>query len=386
MAAVEVVVADVVDVEVKSLIVNKFNKSQQKQYIPSGLLFQWHITERCNLRCSHCYQENYSGKELSYQELIKILERYNDLLNYWRKNAGNRKVWGHITITGGEPFVRKDFFDLLEVFSSNNKNFSFAILTNGTFIDENMAHRLSRLGPSFVQVSIEGTKNTHDKIRGNGNFDKTVTALKNLVRERIRTLISFTAHRGNYKEFTDVARLGMKLKVSRVWADRLIPWGSGSEMKEQLLTPNETREFFEIMYKARNEAKQRFFSRTEIAMHRALQFLVAGGMPYHCTAGDTLITVQPNGDMYPCRRMPIRVGNLLETPLIDLYYESKLFNDLRNRQRIINGCRGCIYIRWCRGGLKCLSYALTEDPFKADPGCWLATKENTGVKQKMVST
>jgi radical SAM protein with 4Fe4S-binding SPASM domain len=114
-------------------------------------------------------------------------------------------------------------------------------------------------------------------------------------------------------------------------------------------------------------------------MHRALQFL-EGGHPYQCTAGDRLITVQPNGDLYPCRRMPIRTGNLLETPLVDLYQKSPLFRALRDRDRTSKGCQGCLFSGLCRGGLKCLSYAVTGDPFVADPGCWLASPRDVPVQ------
>lgn len=361
------------------------NISQEGIYIPRGLLLQWHITEHCNLRCAHCYQSTYSGQELQLQDLLRVLEQFEDLLNLWRCEVGRPPVRGHITVTGGEPFVRRDFLDLLEVFAANRRHFSFAILTNGTFIDKAMARRLRKLGPAFVQVSVEGAQTTHDRIRGPGNFDRTVSALKHLVQERIRTFISFTAHRANFREFTEVAQLGRKLKVSRVWADRLIPSGAGLGLQEQMLTPDETREFFEIMLRARNEAKRHWFSRTEITMHRALQFLVAGGKPYHCTAGDTLVTVQPNGDLYPCRRMPIRVGNLMETPLVELYYESNLFRALRNRNCISDGCQSCFYSKLCRGGLKCLSYAMTGDPLKADPGCWRTSKEHQAEGLEVVS-
>ena len=350
------------------------NFYQERFYIPRGLLLQWHVTERCNLRCAHCYQDGYAGSELDFQQLMDILNQFISLLKFWRE--GNKfKVHGHVTVTGGEPFIRRDFQDLLEVLAANSNHFSFAILTNGSFINSSMAQWLHKLGPAFVQVSIEGTRKTHDRIRGAGNFNRTVLALKCLVKERIRTFISFTAHRDNFREFTEVARLGRKLRVSRVWADRLIPSGNGLSLREQMLSPDETREFFEIMLKARNEAKRHLLSRTEIVMHRALQFLVAGGKPYHCTAGDTLVTVQPNGDLYPCRRMPIRVGNLLETPLAELYYESDIFHALRNRNRISDGCQECLYSKLCRGGLKCLSYATTADPFTADPGCWHSLKK-----------
>jgi radical SAM protein with 4Fe4S-binding SPASM domain len=350
----------------------RFEACEEKSYIPEGLLLQWHVTERCNLRCAHCYQESYSGGEVGFHDLLSILDQFKELLDVWKSEPGRRSVRGHITVTGGEPFVRRDFLDLLERFAAHRDRFSFAILTNGYFIDAPMARRLRRLEPSFVQVSLEGTPATHDKLRGTGNFERVVAAIQHLVRERIHTLISFTAHRGNFREFPEVARLGRRLRVTRVWADRLIPWGSGLSFTEQKLTPEETREFFEIMHRARAEAARSGFNRTEIAMHRALQFLVAGGTPYHCRAGDTLITVQPNGDVYPCRRLPIHVGNLLETPLRELYYQSDLLRALRDRSRFSAGCQGCGYVRLCRGGLKCLSYAVSGDPFKGDPGCWLA--------------
>jgi radical SAM protein with 4Fe4S-binding SPASM domain len=333
-------------------------------YAPPRLLLQWHITERCNLRCTHCYQDNYARDELSFDDLLKILKQFKDLLKTCRQRRGKR-LRAHITVTGGEPFVRHDFIDLLEVFAAHRSMFSFAILTNGVFINAEIAQRLRKLAPRFVQVSIEGTAATHDNIRGKGNFAQTIAAIKQLRREKICTMISFTAHRKNFNEFTEVAKLGRRLRVNRVWADRLIPCGSGAG--EQIMTPAETEAFFKIMAKT----KRAWFNRTEISMRRALQFLVGGGRPYHCTAGDSLLTVQSNGDLYPCRRMPIRIGNLLETPLLELYDNSTLLHKLRQPEQISEGCEACFYAKLCRGGLKCLSYAVTGNPFKADPGCWL---------------
>jgi radical SAM protein with 4Fe4S-binding SPASM domain len=342
--------------------------NNEKFHRPRSLLLQWHITDRCNLQCKHCYQETDSLKELPFKDLLKVYGQFQELLDFWNQDETLPPTKGHVTVTGGEPFIRHDFMDLLEFFSTQRQTTTFAILTNGSFIDAEMAHRLRNLAPTFVQVSIDGTQATHDRIRGAGDFKRVVLAVKHLVRAHVPIFISFTANRANFREFEKVAQLGMRLRVDRVWADRFIPLGSGSTFQEWVLTPNETRELFETMYRARSKAARRLFCRTEIAMHRALQFLVAGGRPYHCTAGDTLITVMPNGDLYPCRRMPIRVGNLMETPLIELYRESDLFRALRNR--INEDCKDCFYSKLCRGGLKCLSYALTGDPFRTDPGCW----------------
>jgi radical SAM protein with 4Fe4S-binding SPASM domain len=364
------VLAVVAVVEVDNMLTKSFPIHAEKKYAPPGLLFQWHITERCNLRCAHCYQENYSAQnELSFAQLCDILEQFKELLAVFSQRRGE-PVWAQITVTGGEPFARRDFLDLLERFAAHRKRFGFAILTNGVFIDAAMAQHLSNRPPRFVQVSLEGTKTTHDRIRGNGNFVKTMKAIKLLRKNAIRTMISFTAHRQNFREFRDVARLGRRMGVDKVWADRLIPWGSGANLTEQVMTPAETQAFFQIMLQAQMDAKRAWFNRTDIAMQRALQFLVGNGQPYRCTAGNTLLTVQPNGDLYPCRRMPIKVGNLLETPLVELYDNSELLRSLR-QPKISKGCEHCTYAKRCRGGLKCLSYAVTGTPFTADPGCWL---------------
>ncbi len=301
--------------------------------------------------------------------LLHILEQFKNLLQLLSRK--NSPVRGHITVTGGEPFVRSDFFDLLEIFSRNKKLFSFAILTNGSFIDALLAKKLKKLNPAFIQVSLEGKPETHDRIRGQGNYEKTVQAIRHLVKQGICTYISFTAHKDNFREFHSVARKGRRLGVQRVWADRLIPHGCGAMIRDRIMTSDENRDFLLLMNKERRKTGWFRRRKTEVSMHRALQFLVAGGQPYKCTAGNSLITIMPDGDLYPCRRMPVSVGNVLENSLADLYENSELFRRLRDRKEIPAGCSPCLYKNICRGGLKCLSYAVSGDPFAGDPSCWI---------------
>jgi len=336
------------------------------------LLLQWHITERCNLRCAHCYQEGYSGAELPFSGIVNILCQYLDFLKSWK---GGARRFGHITVSGGEPFVREDFFEILELFRSHKKEFSFSILTNGSLINREVAGRLSFLGPRFVQLSLEGTESTHDALRGKGSYAKALEAIRHLKKEGLRVLISFTAHRANYREYGAVAAIGRSLRVDRVWADRLIPCGAGAHMRSEALTPDETRDFMEIMKRSCRRSIFAPFNRTEVSMQRALQFLFSGERPYRCAAGDSLITVQSNGDLVPCRRMPIAAGNLREAALADLYNHGEIFKRLRDRSRVPDGCESCLYSGLCGGGLKCLSYAVTGSPFKADPGCWIRSQE-----------
>ena len=336
-----------------------------------GLLLQWHVTERCNFRCAHCYQEEYAGDELGFDEQLEVVREFVELCRLLGGSVGHSPSKGHITVTGGEPFIQDTFWNLLEHLSAHPREFTFGILTNGSMIDAHAATRLKELGPWFVQVSIDGNRELNDQLRVPGAYDSAVSALRHLISNSLRTAVSFTAQRRNYKAFPSVVRLATELGVWRVWSDRLIPAGQGAEMAADMLTAEETREFFGIMQQARAESL-RSFSRTDVSLARALQFLVGGGRPYHCAAGGRLITLQPNGDVYPCRRMPIAVGNIHEKSLSDIYFSAPQLQELRTRSEPSIGCEDCRHAKACGGGLRCLSYAVTGSPFNADPGCWHA--------------
>jgi radical SAM protein with 4Fe4S-binding SPASM domain len=281
----------------------------------------------------------------------------------------------HINLTGGEPFAHPGFLPLLETLARKRPRLSFAILTNGTLLDAATSAQLARLKPGFVQVSLEGTEPTHDRIRGPGNFARVLGAIRLLQRARVPVLVAFTAHRGNFTEFPAVARLAADLRVRRVWADRFIPEGAGAAAGLQTLSPQETREFIRLLDQAAAEAKRRWFGRTEVARHRALQFLGGSSFPYRCTAGDSLLALLPNGDVLPCRRLPLRAGNLLDAPLHEIYRDAPVLKSLRHPGQAIAGCAPCAFRHTCHGGLKCLAYAIHGDPFRGDPGCWLSEQE-----------
>lgn len=340
-----------------------------EMFVPGSLLVQWHITDGCNLNCTHCYRDT-AHAGLPFDDLVAILGQIRELLALLRSGAGGRRLPAHITITGGEPFLRDDFFTLLELLHAARHEFSFAILSNGSLIPDGVARELARFGPGFVQLSLEGAEATHDGIRGPGDFQRVTRAAAALGKARVPLLISFTAHRGNFSEFPLVAELGRRLGARRVWADRFIPLGGVRGERERVLSPEETREFLEIMRRARHAGGR--FGGTEIAMHRALQFLRGGGRPYRCQAGRELLTILADGRLCPCRRLPIPVGSLLTSSLVRLYRESGLLRILREGAVTCRGCEGCLYERLCSGGLRCLAYALTGELHVADPGCWLS--------------
>ncbi len=328
------------------------------RYRPSNLLLQWHLSDRCNLRCAHCYQEDYRRPPADLADWLGLIAQYLELL-------GDRP--GHINLTGGEPFAVEELPALLDEFQRHRRRFGFGILSNGTLIDRPLAKRLRRWRPRFVQVSIDGGEQTHDRLRGDGSYRRAVEGLRALAAEGVPALIAFTAQRSNWREFAAVAELGRQVGARRVWADRLIPEGQGQ--REDVLSPDETRAFLELMHQC--AGPRRLFARTRVAMERALQFLAADAPPYRCTAGDSLLTVMPDGQLYPCRRLPISVGNVYETPLIELY-DREILHRLRAPRWEAAACRDCDYANVCHGGLRCLAYAVTGRLDTADPGCWLA--------------
>lgn len=336
-------------------------QESQSFHTPSHLLLQWHITERCNLSCYHCYQNPTVSNDLSYKQLLEIYAQYKELHNTW-----NHRVKGQINITGGEPFLRDDFWDLASIIK---ESYPFAVLSNGTLISKSIAKELSQLKPKFVQISIDGSEFTHNKIRGNNSYRMAAEGLKQLRRYNVPTIISFTANKENYQDFPAVVKLGQRYQVLKVWADRMIPEGLGAKMSDTLLSTEETTHFYSLMNRCRIRANLNPFSQTFVSMKRALQFLETGKKGYKCSAGDSLLTVDAEGNLLPCRRMPIKEGNLLRSNMKELYFNSNNLQKLRNSENLDPLCKTCDYFTKCYGGLRCLSFAVYNDPYIADPNC-----------------
>jgi radical SAM protein with 4Fe4S-binding SPASM domain len=340
------------------------------------LILQWHITDKCNLRCLHCYQECAPMPDPTFSTLEKTFRQYLDLLEKIR-DTGRWRPRGHINITGGEPLLRDDLFKLLDLISETDQGVSVGILTNGTLVDDKLAIKIRVAGVKFVQVSIEGGRKTHDSIRGLGNFNLVVKGIERMNDAGISTYVSFTAHGDNFREFGGVAETCRKLGVDCLWADRLIPCGRAKELANNALTPSQTREFFQIMKRTRSNLTGGWGrNKIELRMKRSLQFLIGGGMPYRCSAGDRLMTVMPDGTVYPCRRMPISVGNLSVRSLSEIYFDNEFMQALRDPAGVPDGCGNCLHARACQGGSRCLANAVNGSPFTRDPGCWEAHFNN----------
>ncbi len=326
--------------------------------------FQWHITNVCNNRCKHCYHEDYDkGSELSKDKLIKVAGEINDALEKWG-------FLGNAAITGGEPFTRRnDLFQLLEYIEEECPNLTkYDILTNGTLINDDDMGKLCRYKKlRRIQVSLEGSsKELHDSVRGVGDYEKVISAIKKLKSGGFTISVMTTLTRNNNNEIPKIIELLENLKVDYFALERFMPEGQGEAQKDWVLDKTEIREMFEYMTRTALKTKV-----PNILLYRTLYCLcgddpTVGAM---CSAGVNALTILPNADILPCRRLPIKIGNVLVNGIIDTWYNSDILWKLRDYSSYKGKCNGCEHFTECRG-CRSMAFATTGDFMEEDPQCF----------------
>lgn len=338
------------------------------------LTLQFHITGRCNLQCKHCYRTEENVEPLTLQDVLRVIDQFLELLQKYNELHGLRKR-GHINITGGEPFLREDIEDILRYLGKHDTQVTYAVLTNGSFLDIETIALLKETNVSFVQLSIDGNEGMHDHLRAIGDYKRVFSVAELLVKSGIRTYISFTANKKNMRFLPIVARECRRRGVHKLWSDRLVPIGKGKDIQALEITDSEFPAYLRYLKKAQgNLITKVLYPKTEVVLNRALQFLCTGGSMYSCAAGNSLITVDEFGNIMPCRRMPIACSNVFSSTLETVYYSNPVFADLR-KETIPKECVRCEHGLSCMGGARCQSYAKTGDYKTADPACPIVSRE-----------
>lgn len=319
------------------------------------MVLQWHITERCNFRCKHCYQEGkHIGQDPTYDQLILVLDQYSELVDSLGPNHAH---W--VRITGGEPMLHKDWKRLAA--EVKKRGFIWSLMTHGALITSEEAADIADLKPRNVQVSIDGGKEVHDNIRGKGNLDLVLEGVKNLRAHDIFVRASFTVHLMNVNEIPKAVQICKENDIQVFWTDRFIPHGEGAKLGS--IGPSDLQHYLDLLRTERENSET-----TQVLMDRALHFL-GGGVPHKCGAGKGLITVLHNGNVMACRRLPKKIGNIYESTLREIYFNSPLCKKLRDPDSLNSQCKSCTHLDKCEGGLKCLALVISGDPFSGDPAC-----------------
>jgi len=348
---------------------------EENRFPDNEFYFQWHITERCNLRCSHCYQDNYSSpSELSLEELKVIADKISEALTIWKKD-------GRVAITGGEPFIRKDLFKLLNYLEQKSEIKKIGILSNGTLIKNNIQSLKNLTKLHYVQLSLEGGKEKNDEIRGEGVFDQVIESTNLLKNSNIPVRWMITLHKGNVGDVSHVIDLAIENNVDFLTFERFIPTGSGKNMDNNVLSPQELSEVFDYIAKRSNEEYSKGSSLTILKL-RALWILIdpksaeintqtpiQKEVGASCSIGTDSICILHDATVLPCRRLPISIGNLKQDSLFKIWYTSPLLWEIRNKNNLKGRCKDCEYIPRC-GCCRAMAYSMTGDYLAEDPQCW----------------
>lgn len=334
--------------------------------IPFAL--QLHITGRCNLRCLHCYIAQHSA-ELSVEEIRAVLDQYEALCRQLQDRTGQRIV-PHLHVTGGEPLLHRQIGDVLSLLQQKREIFRIAIMSNGSLVDDAVIPALQKLELKGFQLSLDGDEATHNAIRGPGDYRRVLQAMDRLAAAGIPVRVSFTANAANFRQFPQVAEVCRAHGVSSLWSDRYVPVPGGTL---QPLSRDDVSEYLQLL-QTEHLRQENLLCGLSVENFRALQFLTGNRAPYVCMAGEQLMAVDEYGRIYPCRRLPLPCGDIRTGDLSQVYFNSPVFQSLR-RHESAQQCTDCAHRNTCRGGARCISYAVTGSCSAADPDCPLQSPE-----------
>lgn len=351
--------------------------------IQPPFLVSYAITQRCNLKCKHCYSdatETFAPDELSTHESKKLIDEL----------AG----WGVklLIFDGGEPLCRDDFFEIASYASA--KGLRVVVGSNGTLIDKSVAAKMRQSGIQAVAISIDGAKpETHDCFRGEeGSFNKAMEGVKACREADLPFQFNIVIRKESLPEIPDILKLALNEGAIAVELFDLVQVKRVKEQcLEEVLSPDERRRIMEwlaetqadypliirvpacpmypLILKERNIRPKHFHA---TLLHR---------IPYYgrgCAAGmpNGYITILPNGDVIPCMLLQINLGNIRERSITEIWNNSPILSKLRCRDLLEGACKECLHRDEC-AGCRGRAYEETRNLLASDPGCWLMTlKDN----------
>lgn len=336
---------------------------------------QWHLTERCNLACSHCYQTGGHVNELSYGEIEEVIEEIAETVSSWRERY-EVDFSPSVNITGGEPFLREDLFKVLSSF--HDSGFETYLLTNGILVDKAKAEQLFRAGVKGVQVSVEGPEKVHESIRGKHSFAASMRGVRCLLEAGLQVTLNSTISRLNAEYIFNMIELASGLGVHRLGFSRLVPSGRGETLLKEMLKTGEVKELYNKIFSCDHLSGLEIVTGDPVAsqLRRKPDRADAGDVPLGgCAAGISGLTIMPDGTVVPCRRLPVPIGNVRKDSLREIWSVSPVLNDLRDRGKYRGKCGSCS--RWanCRG-CRAIAYSWSlargkGDLLAPDPQCFL---------------
>jgi len=334
----------------------------------------WEVTSKCNLKCVHCR----SSSDIHSPEGKFTLDKCYKLLDDISEFA--KPV---IVLSGGEPLLRKDIFDIAKY--GTEKGFRMCMATNGVLVTDEVCEKMKDSGIKIVSLSLDGsTKEIHDNFRGqSGAFDGVMNAVRLFKKHNIQFIINSSFTKRNQHDIQNVYQLAKSLGATAWYMFLIVPTGRGEEIMNELVSKEDYEKILNWHYEMeRNEheilvrptcAPQYYriwHERSKLegkdSDRRSLTFSTGGGKG--CIAGQTICFVNSEGDVYPCSYFPFPAGNVFKDKIKDIWENSKLFSDLRSFKEYEGKCGVCKYLGVC-GGCRARAYAVSGSYMKEEPFC-----------------
>jgi len=334
---------------------------------------QWHLTDRCNLSCRHCYQEGLFSREMPLSGIRLVIREIGEMIKAWA-DTYEISFSPSFNVTGGEPFLRKDLFEILE--TMGRKGFDLYLLSNGILIDRAKAGHLARLPVKGVQISLEGPEGIHESIRGRGSFSASLKGISHLIAEGINVTINMTLSELNAGTLSEMVALTKSLGVKRLGFSRLVPSGKGADLLSQTLPKERVKELYQKLLSTKIDGLQIITGdpvasqMDHFSLGEDLGAVPLGG----CAAGVSGLTILPDGTVLPCRRLPVPIGHVTRDSLRELWVSSPVLEALRDKNRYQGKCGQCKRWAACRG-CRAIAYAYSQskgekDFLAEDPQCF----------------
>ncbi|MBR4555639.1 MAG: radical SAM protein [Ruminococcus sp.] len=303
------------------------------------------LTLRCNERCIHC------GSSCGDVPSIEVgVDEYDKLLREVREDLGT----GHkmLCITGGEPLLRREFFEITEI--ANDLGFNWGMTSNGTLITKDVAKDLRRVGMKTISVSIDGLEATHDAFRRTpGGYAKAMQGIENLLEVggwksvQITTVVTHE----NISQLPELYKIFDKMDIDSWRVINMEPMGRAKQHPELILTPDDYRYMFEFIRQNRINGQpvcygcSHYLGPEYEREVRDWYFL--------CTAGLYTASITCSGDIVACldiERRPEFVQGNIRTDRFSEVWLNKFKEFRRDLSDTTEKCKDCEEAKFCHGG------------------------------------
>jgi radical SAM protein with 4Fe4S-binding SPASM domain len=312
-----------------------------------------HITDKCNSHCLHCYG-NYSYSNAAFLPATAAAKAIDDITVLNRTMSRH----SHISLSGGEPLLHPDFAALVDRAARNAD--SVSVLSNGILLSRDVARCISNFTHIFVQLSMEGSEATHDRIRGPGHYQKVLKALENLQAFNVETFCSMTVGHHNITEIDAFLRQCKNLDVNPV-LHRYMPGGRADDELKLNYKDNMR------LYRAVIKNMKRYRIRPHCSLCSMAPLIKDPSYHHECNIGKNCLVVQAGGDIVPCPYIPVSHGNIAKIDLSDYFFNSPELEAFRERE-YGKVCRKCPDRQRC-GGCRAITLGYTGDVFGDEPLC-----------------